>query len=146
MINLSVSVISQFKHAPIQHLETANHVLNYLKGNPCKGILFKKSENRDIEGYVDANWAGLMEYRKSTTGYYTRLWGNLATWRSKKQSIVAKSSAEVEYRAITQRLCELIWIERLLRDLNIPRTNPMKLYSDRKSTINTVHNPIQLTG
>ena len=61
------------------------------------------------------------------------------TWWSKKQFVVAISSVEAEYQTITQGLCGLIWIKRLLRDLNIPRTNPMKLYSDRKSTINTVH-------
>lgn len=43
------------------------------------------------------------------------------------QSVMARSSAEAEYWAIAQGVCELIWIERLLRDLNIPRTDPMKL-------------------
>jgi len=79
-------------HAPTkQHLEAVNHVLKYLKGTLGKGILFKKSDNRDIEGYVDANWAGSMEDSKSIIGYYTRLWGNLVTWRSKKQFVVVRS-------------------------------------------------------
>ena len=80
---------------------------------------------------------------KSTTGYCTKLWDNLVTWRSKKQSVVARSSAEAEYRAIAQGMCELIWLDRLLSDLNVPLEGPMKLYSDSKSAIAIVHNPVQ---
>lgn len=57
--------------------------------------------------------------------------------------MVARSSAEAEYRAIAQGTCELIWIQRLMTDLNMPVTGPMKLFSDGKSTIGVVHNPVQ---
>ncbi|RVW90164.1 putative mitochondrial protein [Vitis vinifera] len=57
--------------------------------------------------------------RKSTIGYCTSVWGNLITWRSKKQNVVARSSAKVEYRALAQGTCELIWLQRLLEELKI---------------------------
>ena len=44
---------------------------------------------------------------------------------------------------MAQETCELIWIQRLVADLNMPITNPMKLYSDSKSAITAVHNPVQ---
>ena len=61
-----------------------------------------------MEAYIDANWASFIDDRKSTTGYCTFVWGNLATWRSKKQNVVPRSSAEAEYRALAQGTCELI--------------------------------------
>nr|CAN71693.1 hypothetical protein VITISV_012128 [Vitis vinifera] len=81
--------------------------------------------------------------RRSTSGYCTFLGGNLVTWRSKKQNVVARSSAESDFRVIAQGLCELLWLKIILDDLRIKWDGPMKLYCDNKSTINIAHNPIQ---
>ena len=99
-IAYAMSVVSQYMHSPTQrHLEAVNHILKYLKGTPGSGLMFLKTESRSIEGYIDADWAG-SEDCKSTSGYCTKLWGNLVTWKSKKQTVVARSSAEAEFRAI----------------------------------------------
>lgn len=59
---------------------------------------------------------------RSTSGYFTFVGGNLVTWRSKKQNLVARSSAEVEYRDMTLGVCEVLWPRLLLRDLGyLPR-------------------------
>ena len=81
--------------------------------------------------------------RRSTIGYYTFVGGNLVTWRSKKQNVVARSSAESEFRAIAQELCELLWLKIILDDLRIKWDDHMKLYCDNKSAINIAHNHIQ---
>ena len=140
-IAYSVSVISQFMHDPSEpHLQTAYKVLNYLKGNPEKGILFKKNDTLALEAYTDADCAGSIVDRRSTTGYCTFLGGNLVTWRSKKQNGVARSSAESEFRIIAQGLCELLWLKIILDDLRIKWN---ELYCNNKSAINIAHNPIQ---
>ena len=96
-----VNMISQFMHDPRErHLQAAYRVLHYLKENPGKGILFKKNDNHVLEAYIDVDYAGSLVDRRSTTGYCTFLGGNLVTWRSKKQNVVARSSAESEFRAI----------------------------------------------
>ena len=61
----------------------------------------------------------------------------------KKQNVVARSSAESEFRVIAQGLCELLWLKIILNDLRIKWDGPLKLYCDKKSAINIVHNPIQ---
>ena len=73
------------------HLEVVYKILRYLKGSPRRGLFFKKSDSKKIEIYTDVDWAGSTDDRKSTTGYCTYVWGNLVTWRSKKQSVVARS-------------------------------------------------------
>ena len=120
------------------HLQAAYRVLHYLKGNPGKGILFKKNNTLALEAYTDADYAGSLVDRRSTTGYCTFLGGNLVTWRSKR------SSAESEFRVFAQGLCELLWLKIFLNDLRIKWDGPIKLYCDNKSTINIAHDPIQL--
>ena len=79
-IAYSVSVISQFMHDPREpHLQDAYRVLHYLKGNPEKGILFKKNDTLALEAYTDADYVGSIVDRRSTTGYCTFLGGNLVT-------------------------------------------------------------------
>ena len=60
------------------------HILRYLKGTPGKGLLFQKSNERGAEGYFDVDWAGSVMDSQSTSGFCTKLWGNLVTSRSKK--------------------------------------------------------------
>ncbi|KAH9753027.1 protein kinase domain-containing protein [Citrus sinensis] len=142
-IAFAVSVISQFMHSPCkEHLEAVYKVLKYLKKTPGKGLLFKKNNNMQVEVYTDADWAGSIIDRRSTSGYCTFVGGNLVTWRSKKQSVVARSSAEAEFRAVAYGICELLWLKKLLEELKIIIDVPMKLYCDNKAAINIAHNPI----
>ena len=84
-----------------------------------------------------------MVARRSTTGYCTFLGGNLVTWRSKKQSLVVRSSVEAKFWAMTQGFCELLWLKIILEELKIKWYRPMRLYYDNKSGIGIVHNPVQ---
>ncbi|KAL2481286.1 cysteine-rich RLK (RECEPTOR-like protein kinase) 8 [Abeliophyllum distichum] len=68
--------------------------------------------------------------------------GNLVTWMSKKKSIVSKSSAEAELKAIAQGVCELLWLKKLLKKLRREFTQPMKLFSDNKAAISMMLNPV----
>ena len=141
-IAFSVSVISQYMHALREkHLEAAYKILRYLKGTPSKGLHFKKTVNQSVEVYTDADWAGSVNDRRSTSGYCSYVWGNLVTW-SKKQSVVARSSAEAEYRALSHGICEGVWIQRLMGELKVPFTRPMKMYCDNQAAVNIAHNPV----
>ncbi|KAH9684421.1 reverse transcriptase Ty1/copia-type domain-containing protein [Citrus sinensis] len=142
-IAFAVSLVSQFMHAPKEaHLVAVNRILQYLKSTPGKGLYFEKGEKRNVEAFVDADWAGNIMDRKSTTGYCTKVWGNLVTWRSKKQTVVARSSAEAEFRALAHAVCELMWIERVLKELQLIKNSSMQLYCDNKAAINIAHNPV----
>ncbi|RVW18846.1 Retrovirus-related Pol polyprotein from transposon RE1 [Vitis vinifera] len=143
-IAFAVSIVSQFMHSPYEvHLEAVYHILRYLKSTPGKGLFFKKSEQKTIEAYTDADWAGSVTDRRSTSGYYTYIWGNLVTWRSKKQSVAARSSAEAEYRAMAHGVCEILWLKKILEELKRQLEMPMKLYCDNKAAISIAHNPVQ---
>ncbi|XP_038895983.1 uncharacterized mitochondrial protein AtMg00810-like [Benincasa hispida] len=84
----------------MRRMEVVTWILRYLKSTSGKGLMFRKYDRRCIEAYIDSDWAGSATDRKSISRYYTFVWGNLVTWRSKKQGVVARSSAEAEYRAM----------------------------------------------
>jgi hypothetical protein len=82
-------------HNPSEvHMEVALRVLRYLKSSPGRGILFSKNDHLNIIGYTDAYLTGNLIDKKFTSGYFTFVAGNLVTWKSKKQNVVALSSAE----------------------------------------------------
>ena len=78
-------------------MNAVTQILRYLKGTSRKGIMFSKNGHLEITRYTNADWARNISDRKSTLGYFTFVGGNLVTWRSKKQKVVALSSAEAEF-------------------------------------------------
>ncbi|KAJ0984738.1 hypothetical protein J5N97_003094 [Dioscorea zingiberensis] len=113
-----VSVVSRYMHDPkVKHIEAVYRILRYLKGNPGKGLWFWSHGHLDVEGYCDADWANYLDDRRSTSGYCVFVGGNLVSWRSKKQEVVARSTAEAEYRAMATSLCEMLWMRSLLSEL-----------------------------
>ena len=76
-------------------------------------------------------------------GYFTFVGGNLVTWRSKKQNVVARSSAEAEFRGMTLGICEALWLRLILMDLGYLPRQPILLYCDNKAACDIAHNPVQ---
>nr|XP_027101674.1 GDSL esterase/lipase At3g26430-like [Coffea arabica] len=89
-------------------MEAVYRILRYLKSSPGKGLFFAKKGDLEIKGYTDADWAGSQTDRKSISGYFTFVGSSLVTWRSKKQKVVARSSAEAEFRGMAQALSTLL--------------------------------------
>jgi hypothetical protein len=143
-IAYAVSVVSQFMHNPSKsHMEAVTRILQYLKSSPGKGLMFSKNDNQlKVDGYTDADWAGNITDRKSTSGYFTFVGGNLVTWRSRKQKVVALSSVEVEFRGMSKGLCELIWLRKLLAEIGFAPSSEMDLFCDNKAAIPISHNPV----
>ncbi|RVW49190.1 Retrovirus-related Pol polyprotein from transposon TNT 1-94 [Vitis vinifera] len=81
--------------------------------------------------------------RRSTSGYFTFVGGNLVTWKSKKQNVVARSSAEAEFRGMALGLCEALWLRLLLQDLGYLSRQPIRLFCDNKVACDIAHNPVQ---
>ena len=121
-------------HSPLEpHMEAFKRILLHLKATLGKGLLFSQNGHMDVEAYTNVDWDGSMTNERSIFGYCTLVEGNLVTCRSQRQLVVARWSAEVEYRVMTLGICELIWIKNLLRELQIESKGPMKLYCDNKA-------------
>ncbi|XP_044482003.1 uncharacterized mitochondrial protein AtMg00810-like [Mangifera indica] len=93
----STSLLSRFMQEPSEkHFSAGKRVLRYLKGTKDQGIWFKRVDEEKLRGYVDSDWAGSVDDMKSITGYYFTLGLGIFYWCSRKQEIVAQSTAEAE--------------------------------------------------
>ena len=108
--------------------------------SPGKGLFFEKGVNWGLEIYSDADWASAITDRRFTSGYCTFLWGNLVTWRCKKQTVVSRSSAEAELRAMAHGVCEGVWLKLLLKEMGLPLESSVKFLCDNQATISIAKN------
>nr|GFB00943.1 putative copia-type protein [Tanacetum cinerariifolium] len=91
----------------------------------------------------DADWAGDKGNRRSTSGYFSLVGGNLVTWRSKKQKVVSLSSAEAEFRGISKGLAEALWIRKLVSEIGFPPRGSTQIMCDNKAAIQILENHVQ---
>lgn len=128
----AVGMLSQFMANPNQeHLGAARRVLRYLKGTLNHGLRFDGNGSEGLVGYSDADWAGDVVTRKSTSGYVYRFAGGTVSWSSKRQSVVAKSSTEAEYMALSLAASEAVWLRRLIGQFGRDQVDaPTTVYED----------------
>jgi len=139
----TAQTLSQFMQLPhTSHLQALEHVLKYIKGTVSHGLLIQGSNQVVLQAYSDSDWAACSSTRRSITGYVLMLGKSAVSWKSKKQSTVSKSSAESEYRAMSQAASEVTWLVRLLEELQIKHITPVTLYCDNQSALHIAKNPI----
>ena len=98
----AVSFVSKFMNELSKdHLTVVKRILKYIKGMKNYGIMYETEKDFKLTRYTDSDWAGSVDDRKSTSGYVFQLGNKVVSWLSKKQAIVALSSAEAEYIAAT---------------------------------------------
>ena len=108
-------------------------ILRYLKGTTAHGLLYSSRSTDDLHSYSDSDWAGDLDDRKSTSGYLFLLSGAPISWRSKKQSTVALSTAEAEYIALSYASQEAMWLRQLISELKFDKSDATVLYEDNQA-------------
>lgn len=95
-----------------------NSTRHILKGTIDHSLEYGKSDEI-VHGYSDADWAGNVDDRRSTTGYIFRMNGGGVSWASKRQPTVALSTTEAEYMALAQATKEAVWLRGFLGEIGI---------------------------
>ncbi|GMI99343.1 cysteine-rich RLK (RECEPTOR-like protein kinase) 8 [Hibiscus trionum] len=142
-IAFSVGVISQFMEQPCEgHLIAAKRILRYIKGTLSYGLMYEQAKTFSLSGFVDADWAGDVNDRRSTTGFCFTTGSAAISWCSKKQTTVALSSCEAEYVAATMATQECLWLRRLIQEIVTIFKHPIPIYCDNESAIKLAGNPV----
>ena len=135
-ISYAVSSVARFCAKPTnQHWVALKRILRYLKGTANYGLAYLMSDQTELLGYSDADWAGDTMDRKSTSGYVFIMAGAAISWRSCKQTCVALSTAEAEYIALSAAAQETLWLQQLTSDLFRSCIQPTTIFEDNQSTI-----------
>lgn len=118
-IAFPISLVSRFLHNPTrQHLGAAKRILRYVAGTMDFGIWYSRTSSFRLVGFTDSDWAGSIDDRKSTSGGVFSLGSGAVTWSSKKQESIALSSSESVYTAATSAARQVLWLRKLLSDLD----------------------------
>ena len=142
-LQLSVGICARFQSNPIQSpLNAVKRILRYLVGTTNLGLWYKKGTSCDVISYCDADFAGDIVERKSTSGCCYFLGKSLITWTSKKQNTIALSTAEAEYVFPANYCAQILWIKYQLKDFNL-RYRKIPILCNNRSAINLAKNPIQ---
>jgi hypothetical protein len=137
--------MSHFLEEPQEdHLAAVKKILRYVAGTYNWGLWFdrKKGNHVLLTGFCDADFAGDVDARKSTTGVIFFLANNLITWQSMKQKIVAQSSCESKYIAAANVMCQALWLARVLAEVQGSAPSTPLLRVNNKSAIALIKNPV----
>lgn len=134
-IAYAVGLVTKFCTNPDEkHWGAVKRIFRYLAGTRDLGLNF--GSRPSCEGFCDSDWGGV-EDRRSTSGYVFILNGGAISWASRKQSVVALSSTEAEYMAITQAVKEVLWLRTLFTELGASAhaSEISKIHTDNQGAI-----------
>lgn len=135
-LSYAVHVLTQFMQVPkVAHWNAALRAVRFLKGSIGQGILLKSDPDLSLTIYCNADWSSCPRTRRSLSAYVVMLGGSPIFWKTKKQDTVSYSSAETEYRAISDALKEIKWLRRLLEGIGIKQPQPSCFFCDSKAAI-----------
>jgi hypothetical protein len=143
-INFAVNKLSQFMHRLTQiHWTATKRLLRYLKNTIFHGINIRHTSTPVLTCFSDANWAGSLDDRKSTSAYIIFLGSTPISWSLKKQRVIARSSTEAEYRALTTAAAESMWLLSLFHKMKFSLLHSPTLLCDNLGATQLSFNPIQ---
>ncbi|XP_074346779.1 secreted RxLR effector protein 161-like [Apium graveolens] len=143
-ISYAVGVISRFMERPtVKHQQAVKHILRYISGTVEHGLRYSRDGNKKmLAGVTDSDLGGDVVDRRSTGGMCFYLNGNLVSWASQKQRVIALSSCEVEYMAAATAACQSIWLRGLLKEISGQQIGAITLSIDNRSAIELMKNPV----
>ena len=104
-------VLGQYQSNPgMDHWRAAKKVMRYLQETKDYMLMYRQTENLDLVGYSEADFASCVDSRKSTSGYIFIMAGGAISWRSVKQTLIANSTMEAEFVSCFEAISQGVWL------------------------------------
>jgi len=116
----TISFLAQLSSCPTdEHIKAAKHIFRYVNRTRNLGLFYPYTTTNAIDVYVDSDFAGCHDTRRSTSGYIVLFNNCCVSWLSKKQASVTKSTTEAEFVAMFYGTCHIRWLLKGLADLRL---------------------------
>ncbi len=141
-IAFAVSQVAQHCQNPgPAHWKGVQRIFSYLHGTSDYGLCFNGNDHDELIGYTDADYAGDLDTRKSTSGYAFIYQGGAVSWASRRQRCTSLSTTESEFVAACEAAKEAVWIQRLLSEIKNCEVKTVQIRCDNQSSISLIRNP-----
>lgn len=122
-------------------MNEVKRLIRYLNGTKFMKLTLSSGEKENaVCAFSDSDWAENREDRKSNSGYCILVNGGMISWSSRKQEVIALSSTEAEYVALTETCKEVTWCREIMKDLDVLLPESITVYTDSQSCINMIEN------
>jgi hypothetical protein len=145
-IAYTVAKLAQYNSNPgPKHWKAVQHVFRYLKGTKDLKLTYRNDGSQIsselFQAYSDADHAGCLDTRRSTSGFVIKMGTGAVSWSAKKQSTVADSSTEAEYISASSAGRDIIWMRTLMKEIGHDISTPSPLMVDNQSALKVLRNP-----
>jgi hypothetical protein len=140
-------VLGRYQQNPEpEHWKLVKKTLRYLQGTKDLMLTYKRTDNLEVIGYSDSDFAGGGDDKKSTSGYIFTLAKGAISWKSSKQSVTASSTMEAEYVACHEATLQAMWLKNFVPGLRVVDSisKPLTLYCDNQPAIRYANNNMSL--
>ncbi|KAL0313499.1 UNVERIFIED_CONTAM: Retrovirus-related Pol polyprotein from transposon TNT 1-94 [Sesamum radiatum] len=137
-IAFAVGILGRYQSNPgLDHWRAAKKVMRYLQGTKDYMLLYRRTENLEVVGYSDSDFAGCVDSRKSTFGYIFMIASGAVSWRSAKQTLIATSTMEAEFVSCFEATSHGVWLKSFISGLRIMDSisRPLRIFSDNSAAV-----------
>ncbi|XP_040864968.1 secreted RxLR effector protein 161-like [Glycine max] len=137
-IAFAVGMLGRYHSNPgIDHWRTAKKVVRYLQGTKVCMLMYRQTDNLYVIGYLDSDFDGCVNSRKSTSGYIFMMVGGDIFWRSVKQTLIATSTMEAKFFSCFKATSHGVWLKSFIFALKIVDTisRPLRIFCDNSANL-----------
>uniref|UniRef100_A0A2N9I7X4 Integrase catalytic domain-containing protein n=1 Tax=Fagus sylvatica TaxID=28930 RepID=A0A2N9I7X4_FAGSY len=137
-IAFAVGMLGRYQSDPgLDHWRAAKKVMRYLQGTKDYMLMYRRTNNLEVIGYSDSDFAGCIDSRKSTSGYIFMMASGAVSWRSAKQTLIATSTMEAEFVSCFEATSHGVWLKSFISGLRIMDSisRPLKIYCDNSAAV-----------
>ena len=137
-IAYAVGVLGRYQSNPgMDQWRAAKKVMRYLQGTKDYMLMYRQTNNLDLVGYFDADFAGYVDSHKSTFGYIFIMASGAVSWRSVKQTLIATSTMEAKFVSCFEATSQVVWLKSFIYVLRVMDSisRPLRIFCDNSAVV-----------